>query len=574
MGRYFSILLWLLALNLTTAHAGHKVRRQVLLPDGTPAVGAKIILRRFAAQEHGEPKLQTETVFLTDARGQFEIELEDNEIRGSVLIDAAGCALALAPLHESWTCLRMPGQRPRPIQLIETYELLGHVVNARGVPVVGAQVVLADPLWNWVATGVSTPQLITESAADGSFSMRGISDLRYFDQERWSIYAIQRDRTKVVALGLETVMLKISKPEPHLARKSVPPRPVQYQLPLQYEPPRIVLHPTVSVGGQVVNPVLNQPVDGATVALDTADCYLPLRPMKTGADGRFEFFDVPILPSMGETRKDAYPLRIAARHPALPMVQTSLHEHVAFGKVAAVYQVTLHMRPLTTLSGRMIDIETGKPPLWPPLLMGYDLEVDAAGFYQSGEGVQTQIAPATGTFSMRLKAGPDQVGLSGPGFYTLEELLVNGRNVYRQNGIDLPAPGYSNVLIKARKQPGFWIHLDTDDVETNSGGSTFTLRTREKINGGTEHSLRREWNFLPAAKWGDVIEARVMREQNEVLPWTKLVADRQRSPIVISIPTKTPGPALMGPNLPLRYSKFNFKLDFCKPDLRVKRVGF
>ena len=171
----------------------------------------------------------------------------------------------------------------------------------------------------------------------------------------------------------------------------------------------------------------------------------------------------------------------------------------------------------------------------------------------------SQVAVTTGRVSLALTVGANNLGLSGPGFYELEAVLVGGRNIYRNNSIDLPLHGYDDALLVARRVPCFWIHLDTDDLDTNSGGLTFTLQTRQKINGSTERYLRREWAWLPAQRWGEEIEVRVMHNQKELVPWTKIVADPRQSPIVISIPTKTPSPAVIGASLPLRFSKYHFE---------------
>lgn len=539
----FSILILLLALNLAIAHSDdRKIKWQVFLPDGKPAAGARVFLRTFSDAKNLEKEPAKETVFIADEQGRVEVSTENNfKPDDTLLIDAEGCAIAEIRVFRK-SSLEMPDKYYETIRLQKDFQFRGRVVDTGGLPVAGAQVTLMGLPINWPQNGISTPQLITSSEADGTFVMRGLSDPDDFRSgPALEFYATSRDGEKLLAFGQKLVDMREHTPATN------------------YETGLLILRPTIQVRGTVVNEFTNQPVDGARVSLQQdLNFYWPPAPVEITKNGHFEFRNVPLFTGHGSP-ESASPIGVTATHSTLPMVQRHLIYYTNFDEVQPLYDVTLKMRPLTTLSGRMIDVETGKPPLWPPLVNGFRSEREY-DFLKSQSGVsgQSKVAPESGSFSMQLSAGTNGIGLSGPGFYILEEVLFGEQNVLKENLIDLPLQGQSNAILKVRKQPGVWIHLDTDDPSTQGGGSTFSLLIRDEVYGSRDQSLRRAWTFLPVKKWGDVVEVRVMSYQKEIISWKKLVADPVHAPIVVSIPTQQKSPILIGPQLPLRFSKYNF----------------
>src|SRR5688500_4431603 len=76
-----------------------KVSRQILLPDGKPAVGAKVLIRTL---NHADGTLKQDAKAVTDETGTFAVEVEEDKedsnadpsrVTGYIMVDAPGAAL-------------------------------------------------------------------------------------------------------------------------------------------------------------------------------------------------------------------------------------------------------------------------------------------------------------------------------------------------------------------------------------------------------------------------------------------------------------------------------------------------
>lgn len=562
-------------------------RRQVLLPDGAPAVGAKVTARFFKKtipqktpnrrQARTQVDVLQEFSTLTDNRGfyEFTIELADLERRfGFLVIDAPDCALTVAPLYPLWGH-RMDwghhmdwGQpiRYEPIRLIKNYDLTGRVENEAGQPVGGVKVLYATYQLNWPASGVFTPQLITYSDADGDFTLRGVS----FDDTSTNRYnlmicalqEVQEDGTKLKALWAGGV--------PWKPNRRLLPHPEKEPFPTQ--PLHIMMRPTITVQGQVIQdsgeapPTPPQtkvipkiiPVADAQVELDLGDFkFISISPAQTGPDGRFEFKNVPVLSVLSDTddNKRLVGLRLTARHPQFSSVSTEVIRTWLKEPVLSQYDVCLPLRPYIKVTGRIIDIHTGKAPFYPPYFSYSRAERDSKSPYHGGGA--SPVVAADGSFNTRLPAGLNHmgfsgpVGFSGPGLYKLKGVVLdalktpNGQ-IHRprkvldlQNGVvDLGSQNLTGLKLLASKDPSFCFQIDTNDTDSIRWDRYFQIETRFEINGQTYHNLVPQGLWLPAARWGEQLEVRVARGASELVPWRKVKADPKQHPIVISVGSK------------------------------------
>src|SRR5215213_1529437 len=100
-----------------------KLSRQVLLPDGRPAAGAKVLVRTFAPVKDGWEFAPTDLRVTTGDDGVFVAEGVNTTAyaawgrwsRSYVLIDAPGCALSLMDVGDAMLLGREA--RPRPLRL-------------------------------------------------------------------------------------------------------------------------------------------------------------------------------------------------------------------------------------------------------------------------------------------------------------------------------------------------------------------------------------------------------------------------------------------------------------------------
>ncbi|MDQ3812674.1 MAG: DUF4198 domain-containing protein, partial [Armatimonadota bacterium] len=184
---YWAMVVFVIALSTCPAGAD-EIEGRVLLPDGQPAVGAKIIARQMRRQWlHPHSLLVDEVTTKTDAQGYFRATVPKIILtagpgrwtRPYVLIDAPGCALCFMRMTD---VAKRKNQEPAPVPLQRAFTFQGTVVGPEKKPVASARVAIiywsmsgfeSSPLN--IESQITTPQLIAKSGADGKFILRGIT---------------------------------------------------------------------------------------------------------------------------------------------------------------------------------------------------------------------------------------------------------------------------------------------------------------------------------------------------------------------------------------------------------------
>lgn len=281
--------------------------------------------------------------------------------------------------------------------------------------------------------------------------------------------------------------------------------------------------PTITIRGQIINPVREQPVEDARIVLQGGTKGIdPLLPaIITDADGRFEFQNVPVDP----------PLYLFASRRGLSSIRVMLRDRRDTTALKPVENLLIRLRPVEEVKFRLIDEETGKAPTESVLFSALAMEQDEEGHVQTGYE-SSETTPAT-SFTKRVVSGPNQISFT-PKFYILIDAQPLPENRYL---INVPATytRQQEMVLKVRKQPGFFLTIESEDTKWGKA-PVFQVFTRDeagkdKLLGETRH----RW-FLPAAQWGDKMEIRVLRGEQEILPWTELTADAAQWPRVVKVP--------------------------------------
>lgn len=135
--------LWLLLVLLVTGSVRAEtniIRRQVLLPDGHPAVGAKIQGVATLRSPYDEQRREIRTV--ADVEGKFVADFGLKNIEdGFLTIDATNCALLVMQFYGRSWMLSTNQEEKSAIQLKVAYAFPGQVVDEDNRGVSGAQIV-------------------------------------------------------------------------------------------------------------------------------------------------------------------------------------------------------------------------------------------------------------------------------------------------------------------------------------------------------------------------------------------------------------------------------------------------
>jgi len=386
--------LWAWELASVAGAAPVTVGWKVLLPDGKPAAGAKVLVR---VVQTGRLTVK-DTWVETGDDGAFSADVdiepgawdEPGAGYGFVLIDMAGHALLA---HEApYGNLRKPSE----LKLSADFEVSGQVVGPDGQPVPAADVSVLHlkPLSQDVAAGpwgLNVPRwgaqylpLTTKAGADGAFKLRGIT------------------------ADMGTPMVGVTASAPGLQGF-----PSESYVRPEGPPLKVHLKPTLSVSGRVVQALTGEPVAGARVRpfAHPADQAATRAYPETDAEGRF-------------TIADLYPVEklfVEATHPNLAKAWAELP-----GKESST-DVVLKLRPWATLAGRLVDQDTGEnvtlagvwvQATWDPGRW----EDDHSPRVEAG---RTQVqTDAEGRFAVQTAVGETRVTASGQGYREAAPLVV------------------------------------------------------------------------------------------------------------------------------------------------------
>lgn len=497
------------------------IRRQVLLPDGRPAVGAKI-----HGVLHSRDDRRREIRTVTDAAGKFasDFELKDYD-EGCLTIDATNCALLVMQIFGRSWMLSTNQEEKSAIQLKAAYSVSGQVVDAENRGVAGAQVVTAGlhphtylPLWLREVNAEAWPELGAVSGKDGHFKLRGIE-----------YEGINRTPTLQVSLAVFTAGTdrKLSG-EVVFTHQLVKERGAVTN-------PVVVLHPTVSITGRASNPITRRPVEGANVSVSGTSAFR-FPPVVTGAGGRFTFRE---FPSYARLQFSVTHSNYASAHVFRPKAKRGDSQ-------VAVDNLEIRLRPFVTVSGKIVDAESGGPMIVPVELTVKKEEALTQGFVQtihhslsSGQG----NAPSNGVFSVQIPAGPvafHVASSSSTGAY---------RKPYdHESVITVPPDGQTELLLKIPRKPGVLVQLESSEpwkMQRVGYGGDLIINVREEKSNGYGYADYTPLWFFPVEEWGRKMEVNMVRRINrsngtsddiEIFPWTGIVADPKTWPVRLKVP--------------------------------------
>lgn len=478
------------------------VERTVLLPDGQPAAGLKVIIRTFGPGGIGV----TDYEATTDEQGRFAREVPVEVVKfdpmnqwrdGYVLIAAPGCALALAVLDPSARLTGWHGPSPTTeLKLKPAFAVAGQVLGPDKTPVAGATVTihhlgggLGQPLWhlNSPEKQVTTPQASATTGGDGRFVLPGLWAEK---DDLLSGYCEAR------APGLKTV------DQPYF---NCNPRFVQ--------PLNLTLAPTFTVRARVLDPA-GKPVAGATVT-PYGEPWAAIKRagvQTTGADGTCAWADQPRFRE----------LCLQALHPDFAMGEApvSLKEAEAFAEV--------YLRALAPLAGRIVEAETGQAPAVLPAYVSAQYQGPRSTSYEMnsipGASVRGPVQP-DGTFTLRTAVGSNRV--------RIENSLYEEPRYF---SVDVPAAGLTAAEIRVTKRLVFFVQFTADDPAKLAG---LNLRFRQTPEGQPTNPapgiINGRWVWTTKA-WGDKVEIEVTQKGQVVVPWTTVTADPANWPQLVNIP--------------------------------------
>lgn len=475
------------------------VSARVLLPDGKPAVGAKIFYWSYANGldvRKNEPA--REVILVTDAKGMFSLNVVESKssFNSYFIIDAAGCALQF-----NWPIV--PGKEAT-IQLVRNTGLEGQVVGKQNEPVAGVEIVVTTsgaetcmPITFQQLDKISFPLVPVRSDANGKFRLRSVS--------------LQgRPRLKLQARAVrdghlwrgETTYYDLDRVERAQENKLV-----------------VQLEPTLTVRGRVLDALTNAPIENAVVFYSSSGND----EIRTDADGRFAINDI-FMKYFGGLR-----VVIPKTNANLIFVARPSRE---VQRAGTTEELTIHAIPFADVSG-IITNQTDDGALVFQVHVSLDQSQDAgSGWTQSVAG-GTSVEVPNGKFSFRAPIGENHFGVYGgqnsSGFF--------GSVTGKKSVLQVPIDGLKELEIPVQKLPGFMVRFQLEAKDKTAEWPYISLYART-ADGERALSFERLW-FFPAEKWGDTMEIRVVdQHQKEILPWTKITADPKNWPMVIELPGK------------------------------------
>ncbi len=325
-----------LALFSTSSNAaGQGVVRRIVRFDGKPAVGAKV---RVVSDYTNGGKGKVDLELTTDADGVFGASLP-RKGTAHILVRAEGCAIACEFAISPFT-----NGNQRDLRLRKPFTIKGRTLDTDGRPVAGTKIslVLAMPKqWNTIPFNsvitelVNTPEMITHSKSNGTWSMPGIDFIK------------SGQSTSAVLLFEAVTKTPLRASRKTLQLKPVPGAKPRKDITLDFR-----MAPLIGVAGTVVNSSTGQPVAGACLSRNIGFTTLPGSWAKTNKAGKFK-------------------LRISGPLPLLWFwmhcdgfaTTTVLTEHrkQSSSDWPETRNLTIPIRPLVKVSGRLLD-QSGKPP--------------------------------------------------------------------------------------------------------------------------------------------------------------------------------------------------------------------
>jgi len=471
----------MLALILVSAW-GDKVAltRKVVLPDNTtPAVGASVVVRRY-----GDIIQETKTT--TDAQGIFSVSFDFEALtksngpqvekrNGYFIIDMPGYSLDCelfslknAPVDGVATT----DTDPKLLRLAVDYSTSGLVIDHAGHPIGNAQVLIVALkesqsqmiLLNAASRGIITPQMITRTAADGSFHVRGVTatfNIGWPSMGHSGIGPVQG-----IALALSPDNVLIGENEKFLF---TPPNFTPHQG--QEKRNDITVEPTIPLDGKITNGATSEPVVGASVTLEGSpgvaiNC---LPPAITDQQGRYHFDHIPMNSSVLFTLCTAKGLSDGWAYAHDGRENHGSNEFIT----QPLTGVNMTMRPWVDIPGKVSDETTGQAPVTPVSVIAvYDrgAQEKPNRFRAARQKIVESVVKSDGTFTLHVPTGISELVLKGPGYWSTNNVNAQLKD---NTPLLLSVKRLPGVLIRfVRKQPIDWSRCFVFTRNGNAGSET------------------------------------------------------------------------------------------------------
>ena len=499
------------------------IRRQILLPDGRPAVGAKIHGMVLSRDEQ-----RREIRMVADAVGKFTADFDlQGYDEGCLTIDATNCALFVLRLYgRSWMQPTNQVENLFPtVQLKPAYPVAGRVVDENNRAVMGARMATIGfhphtytPLWLRDSNAEAWPELGAVSGADGHFVLRGIDLEDFYHLPNLQVALAATAPGTGGILSGEAIFTHHRTDGDGLVTNPV-----------------VILRQSISIQGRVVNPLTRSPVEGAGISVSGTSAFR-FQPVQTGKDGRFLFRDVPSYAR----------LQLSVTGSNYAAVRVFRPDAIRGEMQKPVENLEVRLRPLVTVSGKIIDADAGGEPIMPVELtvtkeesLSQGLVQSSAGTYSIGQGNE----PAHGIFSVQVPAGPVAFHIAAD----------SSRGAYRkaydhQLVVEVPEQGQTGLLLKVPRRPGVLVQLESTEpgkLLWNGYGGNLIINVREEQSNGISYADYTPLWFFPVSAWGKKMEVNMVRrisrtdgssEDREILPWTGIVADPKTWPVRLKVP--------------------------------------
>lgn len=491
----------------------------VLMPDGKPAENAKIIARDISPVG---PGINWEVTTETDLMGYFDATVPEISYsaasgrwnRPYLLVDAPGCAVSFILLGE---VEKRKDQQRAIIRLEKDSPFHGIVMGPQNKPVSGAEIKIV--YWSWVGyessplnrqPNISTPQLSAKSGADGKFSLRNI-------HVPGPIPIWGASGSISVTATINGSLWTTTHPLSNRAR------PVG-----ALEKPLVVkLGPTVTFSGHIRDAVTGRGLSDVAVSVVPYSTDLTAS-VRTDYDGSFKV--------TSRSQTDAQ-LRLVQYNTDIPnwpspsdnsrQVETIVSKSENLSGPLWIKNLDFRLPPIVSIRGQLIDEATGQKPL-------VQDDVIATSPTTTQNGWQLIRQPAfnysrNGEFLLTVPIGSVTIASGVRKEYSHAYVAAPQK-------FEVPAKGLQNVILKVKRNPGFFVRLrSANDVDLPFGRYTVHLERADGTQAIKEMNdeVGGHYWFAPTKNWGDTAKLRLLRDTTPITAWRPVVASKEKWPLVL-----------------------------------------
>lgn len=502
------------------------IRRQVLLPNGQPAVGVEVT-SFMIPQFHTDRQVEGRRT-KTDQNGMFNLQLALKAYdHGFLIIDAPNQALVVSRIDGRYSAdmfQRQTNHLMKPVQLIPNYAVSGRVTSDMGGGVRGSKIEIvalsfSDYDLGWPVAqfdDAARSKFRATSRSGGYFQLRGIALDHPLDGVRHADAVLKV--TGPEGKSSLTCLTKINL----ISRAGITPNT---NLSLVISNSLVNLSTPIRVKGRVLGAMDGRPLKGVNVCAGRA---------VTDSNGRFSLWKFPASSNAQIWLTFSNYATVMVPFPQLPLGES----------YKAIKNLEIRMSPLVTVTGIVVDAVSGGVPLLPLEISVGQSEQLPNGFVQSMRDNHLENprrVQSKGLFSATVPAGRVTFHVSGD--------RDAGRKAYdAEVHVNVPEDGDAGLRVEVPRRPGILVQLESDTPQKlfrlRDGGNLIVHVTTNRVAGMPYADDSTRW-FYPTLNWGDKLEVSMLRrvktptgksEDVEIMPWTEFVADPKTWPVPIKVP--------------------------------------